>query len=608
MTPYAQNTERKSAQENTKTLPSIARLEEAIDRLRAAGERAADYISRSMVQDKARNFLDFVDEFTTDLSLRTVDALGYALDLALFTPAAISGQTAIDRMIRNKKGSSREEAEAASTLKNAVFRLIALTGTVSADAPEQGLFAARDLASGENIVLFDRKIAFRAGARWALRTCLFDGVHIAIGAATPLDDGIMEVARKFIDEGRGLKNPSRCAEALYRHFIRYGDPRSSLSPDQIDALDRKEFPFGAEDGPLHDLAARWSVQETLPEPGSDDLRLVRAEAYSEPVHESLFCLYTARKMNLPRLAAAYERILGLQLETIHRRHGAGIRVAHETLDSLTAEIAEGIAEGTIAPAAAPLFEELCRRAKLAGSGKTANIANRDELDKVLTRIQGLRSKTVERSCTEAEALLAAGKVAELLDRYGLSLSEVDMKEQSCSGEGIETDRRRRSPLDDSVSAIAAFCDCRTWYEMTPKGHIRHVFFGLPADVAGARCLYEKIEEAYDTETEIFKRSTIYGGYHASHRRSATTSFQTGLMDGIGTKLDRLKEARNTAARASGGRDLVSFKNTVIEDELSSLGLNLRTIHANHGKRVLSGAYRSGHVIGESMDWQDKLGE
>ena len=51
-----------------------------------------------------------------------------------------------------------------------------------------------------------------------------------------------------------------------------------------------------------------------------------------------------------------------------------------------------------------------------------------------------------------------------------------------------------------------FLDRRTWYEMTPQGHIPHIFSGLPAGVPGARYLYEKIEEAFETETAAFEDS------------------------------------------------------------------------------------------------------
>ena len=45
-----------------------------------------------------------------------------------------------------------------------------------------------------------------------------------------------------------------------------------------------------------------------------------------------------------------------------------------------------------------------------------------ELGKVKARIRALAAKTVERGCSEAEAMAAAAKVGELLDVYGLSMS------------------------------------------------------------------------------------------------------------------------------------------------------------------------------------------
>src|SRR6187401_3437396 len=52
-------------------------------------------------------------------------------------------------------------------------------------------------------------------------------------------------------------------------------------------------------------------------------------------------------------------------------------------------------------------------------------------DRLRTRIQGLRSKTTDNGCTEAEALLAAAKVAELLDRYDLSLTDIEIRDAAC---------------------------------------------------------------------------------------------------------------------------------------------------------------------------------
>ncbi|RYJ03496.1 MAG: DUF2786 domain-containing protein, partial [Acetobacteraceae bacterium] len=54
-----------------------------------------------------------------------------------------------------------------------------------------------------------------------------------------------------------------------------------------------------------------------------------------------------------------------------------------------------------------------------------------ELAKVKARIRALAAKTVERGCSEAEAMAAAAKVGELLEVYGLSMSEVELREEAC---------------------------------------------------------------------------------------------------------------------------------------------------------------------------------
>src|SRR4051812_33018181 len=103
-------------------------------------------------------------------------------------------------------------------------------------------------------------------------------------------------------------------------------------------------------------------------------------------------------------------------------------------------------------------------------------------DRLKTRIQGLRSKTTDNGCTEAEALSAAAKVAELLDRYDLSLTDVDIRDAPCERREYETYRKKRIPLDDCIGAIANFCDCRVWREKNQTGEARYVFFGLRSDI------------------------------------------------------------------------------------------------------------------------------
>ena len=292
--------------------PTIDQLQKLHGDLRAVGEKALDCILPAKAQAKAEDFLRGVRD-APDVSLRAVDALGYAIDVLLFEPS-MSGQTAIDRAMRSGKIGGAE-MEAANLLRQAAFRLLEITGDLG-----DGLLAATDLVSNERLSIFDPKWSRAFGGQWARRTCLYQGVHVTAGPATPLDEDMLAVAAPFMDKGRGLKRPLRCAEALYKHFIRHGDPLSGLNPDLLDDdEDELAFPFDASDGPLHALAEEWAQEGQLPEPDAGVLQLIRAEAYTSSVFEMHRGWYHAHHGGKARLAAAYDRILSLQLETVHRR-------------------------------------------------------------------------------------------------------------------------------------------------------------------------------------------------------------------------------------------------------------------------------------------------
>jgi hypothetical protein len=57
-----------------------------------------------------------------------------------------------------------------------------------------------------------------------------------------------------------------------------------------------------------------------------------------------------------------------------------------------------------------------------------------ELSRVKARIRALAEKTTSNGCTEAEALSAAEMVGRLLERYALTMEEVDLRETACCTE------------------------------------------------------------------------------------------------------------------------------------------------------------------------------
>ena len=190
------------------------------------------------------------------------------------------------------------------------------------------------------------------------------------------------------------------------------------------------------------------------------------------------------------------------------------------------------------------------------------------LDKLKTRIQGLRAKTTDNGCTEGEALLAAAKVAELLDRYDLSLTDIEIREAPCERREYETHRKKRIPLDDCIGAIAKFCDCRVWREKNPAGEARYVFFGLRSDIEVAHYLTEVIDTAVRSELGRYKTTAGYRRFRHQERHMANASFTLGMVASIADKLTVMKAGRDQVNNGAG-RDLVVLKAAVVDADWTS---------------------------------------
>jgi len=220
------------------------------------------------------------------------------------------------------------------------------------------------------------------------------------------------------------------------------------------------------------------------------------------------------------------------------------------------------------------------------------------LDRLKTRIQGLRSKTTDNGCTEAEALLAATKVAELLDRYDLSLTDVEIRNSPCEQREYQTYRKKRIPLDDCVGAVANFCDCRVWREKSHSGNARYVFFGLRSDIEAAHYLAELIDHAVRSELGRYKNSAGYRRFRHQDRHVANASFTLGMVASIADKLTAMKHERDAVINGTG-RDLVVLKASVVDAELEKLDLKLRTVR-RATRMVSPTAYEVGETAGASL--------
>ncbi len=219
-------------------------------------------------------------------------------------------------------------------------------------------------------------------------------------------------------------------------------------------------------------------------------------------------------------------------------------------------------------------------------------------DKLKTRIAALMAKTVPNGCTEEEALAAATKVADLLDRHALSMSDVEIRASPCERLVFETHRNKRIPLDTCVGAIAQFCDCRVWREKDPGGNHVFVFFGLPEDILAARDLAALIDAAVRTELGRYKTSPAYARFNTRDRHLVNSSFAFGMVTSVADKLDAMKAARDADHRSTG-RDLAVVKTSVVDEAFDKLGLTMTSGRAAR-RMIATGAFDAGTAAGAGV--------
>lgn len=234
-----------------------------------------------------------------------------------------------------------------------------------------------------------------------------------------------------------------------------------------------------------------------------------------------------------------------------------------------------------------------------------------ELAKVKARIRALAARTVDRGCSEAEALAAAAKVGELLDVYGLTMSEVELREEACVERRIAPQGTAGTALRWLLPSLLRFCECRGWTD----GRHDIVLFGLEPDVQMADYLLHVVAAALRFEENRFKASRDYVQATWKHTPQAVLrSYRYGFADRIARRLDAMteargqaQEARRTAAMgASASTALVLAKEKKVEEGFRRLGVRLRTVRSTATVRD-RGAYGRGAEAGGRVGLERPVG-
>lgn len=212
--------------------------------------------------------------------------------------------------------------------------------------------------------------------------------------------------------------------------------------------------------------------------------------------------------------------------------------------------------------------------------------NRETLAK---RITALRQLTVERGCTEAEALSAAAKAAELMREYGLSENDITVDEQ------VVKSRTKGHSARDPLWDMLCHCTNTVAIILEDRGECRRAFVGIDPGPAIATYLYVVLDRAVDKEISIFKASPFYRRRRTvATRRQAAQDFTSGLVVRLRRRLrdlfaesvsaDALKTA--IAARAERYPDTTSVATretkTRFNEAITAGWLSGDNINLSHG--------------------------
>lgn len=182
-------------------------------------------------------------------------------------------------------------------------------------------------------------------------------------------------------------------------------------------------------------------------------------------------------------------------------------------------------------------------------------------DSIAARIRALQAKSTANGATEAEALAAAAKARELLDKYQLDMSEVEIR-----AEGTEV---VVTSLDDTMQSlcvrVSQLCDCKVWGETRTKSL---KFFGLSSDVQFATWLCKTLSQFVAGQCLSYALDSL------DMSPDVADSFRLGIIERINARLIAEAQLRKGSQDSTQGRGLIVVKNALVTEEWAKLNLNL----------------------------------
>ncbi len=236
--------------------------------------------------------------------------------------------------------------------------------------------------------------------------------------------------------------------------------------------------------------------------------------------------------------------------------------------------------------------------------------------KIANKIKALMAKAEDRAATEAEAVAAAEKARELLDKYQLDLGALNLSQDGFSQLKSTGQSAESAHIHDALAyLIADYTDTLAFH--VPESDERPSecrYFGLESDVYFALWLSQSLEKF------IVRRSK-----EVEHLgRAYYLSFRDGIINGVNSKLHSAIQQRNKSLKRTSSshsstmakskqddiKDADQFdkKSYVLSEAQQRFKLPEKEPRANKSNNRNLGAFLIGRAEGKTASLAEPIGD
>lgn len=215
-------------------------------------------------------------------------------------------------------------------------------------------------------------------------------------------------------------------------------------------------------------------------------------------------------------------------------------------------------------------------------------------DSIIRKLNALRAKAYDKSIADTpEAISALTKFNELMQRYNLTLTDLEVRESKIGGFN-----KKPTKTTDYMKYLVLGISQLTNTEVIPVKGGEFLFIGIGADIAYANWIYDLVSNALENSTIAYKIGPDYHKRINNGEKPAKImeAFKNGFVYAVSENIQKLTQSNST------GNSLMVLKNDLIASFMQEQGINTpRTkstaikVADNHTE-VMQNGYREGNKV------------